>query len=110
MLTNATVRTDIDQGQAGTLANLYQTNGLNGQIGFYANPYILGGNMTQNFSNSTYNGLQVDVRHRMHNGLQLLANYTWSIVLRYCLGDQLSRFEPLLDNNIPKIERSSRPL
>ncbi|HLK68364.1 MAG TPA: TonB-dependent receptor [Bryobacteraceae bacterium] len=108
-LTNSTVRADIDQGVAGTLATLYQTNGLNGPINFFANPYILGGNLITNYSNSTYNSLQVDVRHRYRNGLQLQANYVFSKVLSDALGDQQTRFEPFLDANNGKLERARAP-
>src|SRR6185369_12419097 len=103
-LTASSVRTAIDQGAPGTLATLYQTNGLNGPISFFANPLILGGNLITNFSNSTYNALQVDVRHRYRNGLQFQANYTWSKVLSDSLGDQQTRFEPLLDSSNGKLE------
>ncbi|MBZ5618511.1 MAG: TonB-dependent receptor [Acidobacteriia bacterium] len=109
VLTASSVRTDIDQGAVGTLATLYQTNGLNGPISFFANPYILGGNMITNYSNSSYNALQVDVRHRYRNGFQLQANYVWSKVLSDSLGDQQSRFEPFLDANNPRLERARAP-
>jgi hypothetical protein len=109
LLTNSTVRTQIDQGQPGALASLYQSNGLNGSVNFFANPYILGGNMITNFSNSTYNALQVDVRHRYRNGFQIQANYVWSKVLSDALGDQQTRFEPLLDASNGKLERARAP-
>lgn len=109
VLTNSTVRTDIDQGAVGTLATLYQTNGLNGPISFFANPFILGGNMITNYSNSSYNALQVDVRHRYRNGFQFQANYVWSKVLSDALGDQQTRFEPFLDFNNAKLERARAP-
>ncbi|MCX6622397.1 MAG: TonB-dependent receptor [Acidobacteria bacterium] len=108
-LTNSTIRNNIDQGQVGTLANTYQTNRLNGPISFYTNPFILGGNMITNYSNSSYNGLQIDVRHRHRNGLQWQVNYTWSKVLSDAMGDQQTRFEPFLDINNPKLERARAP-
>ena len=109
LLTNSTVRTYIDQGQAGTLASTYQTSLLNGPINFFANPYILGANMITNYSNSTYNALQIDVRHRYRNGLQWQVNYSWSKVLSDAMGDQQTRFEPFLDVNNPKLERARAP-
>jgi hypothetical protein len=109
LLSNGTVRTYIDQGAAGTLATLYQTNGLNGPLNFFANPYILGGNMITNYSNSTYNALQVDVRRRYRHGLQWQANYVWSKALSDAMGDQQTRFEPFLDINNPKLERARAP-
>ena len=108
-LTNSTVRTYIDQGAVGTLANTYQTSRLNGPISFYANPWILGGNMITNYSSSSYNAMQVDVKHRYKNGLQWQVNYTWSKVLSDAMGDQQTRFEPFLDVNNGKLERARTP-
>ncbi|PWT98709.1 MAG: hypothetical protein C5B51_28600 [Terriglobia bacterium] len=109
LLTNGTIRTYIDQGQIGTLASTYQTNGLNGPVNFFNNPLILGANLITNFSNSTYNAFQVEVRHRYRRGLQIQANYTFSKVLSDALGDTQTRFEPLLDNQNGKLERSRAP-
>ena len=109
LLTNGQIRTAIDQGAPGTLATLYQTNGLNGAVNFFPNPYILGANLTGNYSNSTYNALQVEVRHRYRSGLQFQANYTYSKALSDSLGDQQSRFEPFLDGTNPSLERARVP-
>ena len=109
LLTNGTIRTQIDQGAPGTLATTYQTNGLNGSVNFFPNPYILGGNLTGNYSNSTYNALQIEVRHRYRSGLQFQANYTYSKALSDSLGDQQSRFEPFLDATNPSLERARVP-
>ena len=110
-LASASVRTAIDQGQVAVLANSYQTTGLTRDtpISFYANPYILGGNMIANYSNSSYNALQADVRRRYRNGLQLQVNYTWSKVLSDALGDQQTRFEPFLDIRNAQGERARTP-
>ena len=109
LLTNGTIRTYIDQGQVGTLASTYQTNGLNGSVNFFNNPLILGGNLTTNASSSSYNSLQVDVRHRYRSGLQFQANYAFSKVLSDSLGDYQSRFQPYLDNANGKLERARAP-
>jgi len=109
LLTNATVRTQIDQGQVGNLANIYQTNGLNGALNFYNAPLVLGANLITNFSNSTYHALHVDARHRYRNGMQFQANYVFSKVLSDALGDAQSRFEPFLDFNNARIERARAP-
>ena len=53
LLTNSTVINDIRTGQPGTLAQLYQMNGLNGNINFFPNPNGLGMNSITNGSNST---------------------------------------------------------
>ena len=105
-LTNGTVISDIQTGQVGELASYYQTSGINGSANFYNNPNILGGNVLTNYSNATYNGLQVDVTHRFSHGFQFQANYVFSRVLGDSQGDQQTDFEPFLDINNAKIERS----
>ncbi|MGB9606085.1 MAG: TonB-dependent receptor domain-containing protein, partial [Bryobacteraceae bacterium] len=109
LLTNATVQTYIRQGQAGELANVYQVNRLNGQVNFYRNPYGLGCNMLTNYSNSTYNALQLDVRRRVSRGLYVQFNYGYSKVLSDAAGDEQTRFEAFLDINNPKLERARAP-
>ncbi len=109
LLTNSTVRSYLQTGQVGELANWYTINSLNGPVAFYNNPYALGINTIANYSNSTYNGLQFEATRRMSKGLQLQANYTYAKVLSDAMGDQQHRFEPFLDMNNPKIERARAP-
>jgi hypothetical protein len=104
-LTNSSVKSYMQTGQVGELANFYQINGINGPYNFYNNPYILGGNVMTNYSNSTYNALQLDARHNLSHGLQAQINYTFSKVLSDANGDQQTDFEPFLDINNTKIER-----
>lgn len=109
LLTNSTIRTYIDQGQIGQLASTYQTNRLNGSVNFFNNPNLLGANLITNVSNSTYNALQVDLRHRYRSGVQFQANYTFSKVLSDANGDVAQRFEPYLDMNNGRWERARAP-
>jgi len=104
-LTNSSVKSYMQTGQVGELASFYQTNSINGPYNFYANPNILGGNVMTNYSNSTYNALQMDVRHNLSHGLTFQANYTFSKVLSDAEGNQQTDFEPFLDINNTKIER-----
>jgi TonB dependent receptor len=108
-LTNATIVGLIQTGQVGELANTYQINALNGNFNFYPSPLGQGRNLTTNFSNSTYNGLQLEVRHPIGHGLQAQANYTYSKTLSATAGDQQTDFEPLLDVNNQRIEKSRPP-
>jgi hypothetical protein len=62
--------------------------------------------MLNNYSNSTYNSLQVEARHRATAGLEFTANYTFSKVLSDTAGDSQSRIEQFLDVNNPGIERA----
>jgi hypothetical protein len=109
LLDNPTVRNLIETGQAGELASTYQTNRLNGPLSFFLNPFALGTNLLTNYSNSTYNALQVEVRRRAATGLNLQANYTYSKVLSDAAGDGQTRFEAFLDNSNAKIERARTP-
>jgi hypothetical protein len=108
-LTNSTVLTYLQTGQAGTLGQFYQTNGINGNTNFFPNPNALGANYTSNGADSTYNSLQIDARRRYSHGLSLQANYTYSKVLSNTLGDTQTNFEPFLDNANPQAERAPAP-
>jgi hypothetical protein len=105
-LTNATVISDIQTGQVGELGSFYQSNRLNGSVNFFQNPNALGTNALENYSNERYNALQVDVQHRFAHGLQFQFNYVYSKVMSDAQGDQQTDFEPFLDINNAKIEKS----
>jgi len=109
LLTNSTISGLIDQGQVGELANTYQTNALNGPVNFYANPSGLGMNVITNYSNASYNALQLDVTRRFSQNFQFQFNYSFSKVLSDAFGDGQTRFEPFLDMNNAKLERSRAP-
>jgi hypothetical protein len=106
MLTNSTVVGLIQTGQAGQLANLYQTSLLNGSVNFYRNPLIQGANYMTNYSNATYNALQINYTKQTLHGLSLQGNYTYSKALSDSAGDGQNRFEPFLDINNGKIEKA----
>jgi len=112
-LTNATNRTSIQQGAVADLAYTYQSTKANGPINFFPNPYAASLRMMTNYSNSTYNGLQVDMRTRERRGLTLFANYTYSKVLTDAVSgvdnNNQGRYEPMIDNNNPKLERARAP-
>jgi hypothetical protein len=108
LLTNATIRNLIETGSAGELAYTYHINDLNGSVPFFRNPVTLGANVIANYSNSSYNALQVEVRRRMQ-ALALQANYTYGKVLSDSLGDTPERFEAILDMANPSIERARAP-
>jgi hypothetical protein len=105
-LSDPDVRNLIETGQVGQLAEVYEVNGLNGNVTFFPNPKALGTDMLNNYSNSTYNGLQVVVRHRAKSGLDFSANYTYAKVLSDTAGDLQSRIEQFLDINNPSLERA----
>ncbi|HUK17939.1 MAG TPA: TonB-dependent receptor [Bryobacteraceae bacterium] len=111
LLTDPTVRNLIQTGQAADLAYTYQVDGYNGGAGqeivpFFPQPYALGSDILTNYSNSTYNSLQAEVRRRMRSGLTFEANYTFSKVLSDADGDVQSRIQHFLDINNPGLERA----
>ncbi|MEZ5355369.1 MAG: TonB-dependent receptor [Bryobacteraceae bacterium] len=109
LLTNATVINNILQGNAGELGTIYQTNGLNGPVDFFRNPNALGANVINSGGNSTYHALQMDVRRRLSDGVNIQGNYTFGKVLSDNTGDAQSRFDPYLDLGNPSLERARAP-
>ncbi len=105
-LTNSTVRNLLQTGEVGQLAATYQEDGTNGSVSFFNNPNALGTDILNNYSNSTYNALQVTLRHRSKGGLEFQANYTYGKVLSDTAGDSQNRIEQFLDIANTKIERA----
>lgn len=107
-LTNATYSNLFVTGELGTLAQFYQTNGiLPNNFNFFTNPLLLYASLLTNLANATYNGLQVEVRKRTHNGMQFQANYTFSKNLSNASATR--GLEPQLDNPNPGIEKARAP-
>lgn len=106
LLTNGTVSNDIQTGQVGELASLYQTNALNGAQNFFTNPNTLGANLLQNFSSSSYHAGVVEVTRHTTNGFGFQASYVFSKVLSDSQDNQQTNFEPLLDLHNAKIEKA----
>lgn len=102
-------RTLIQQGQAGELAYEYQIAGENGSLNFFPNPNALGATYVTNFSNSTYEALQLETRRRLKNGLSYQVNYTFSKWLSDAPGLDPARYDPFLDINNPKLEKARTP-
>jgi hypothetical protein len=96
----------IQTGEPAELATQLQTTQLNGSVNFFPNPNALATDMLTNYSSSSYNALQVVVRHRFAHGLSLEGNYTFSKVLSDGDGDLQVRFQAFLDLNNPGLERS----
>ena len=109
LLTNSTVRNNIQTNQAAQLADFYVSNrstftaapGL-----FLPNPGIYVSDFYDNGAYTDYHGLQAEVHRRMRNGLLFEANYTWSKVLTNSSGTAQTRLEPYLDNANRSLERS----
>jgi outer membrane receptor protein involved in Fe transport len=109
VLTNPTVNTYIQKGEVGELGYYYQVNALNGKLNFFPNPNALSSVYLNNFSNSHYDSLQLEIRHRFQNGLQYQANYVFSKWLSDAGGLDQLRFEPFLDINNTALEHARTP-
>lgn len=106
LLTNATVRGLISSGEPGTLAQVYFQNRLSGAVQFVPNQSTFVADVLLNGASSDYNSLQIEGRRRFSSGLFFQANYTFSKTLTDAQGTGQTRFEPLLDNDQPRLERS----
>jgi len=99
----------IRQGDTGELGYEYQVYGLNGSLNFFPNPNALETDFVTNYSNSVYDSLQLEVRHRFQHGLEFQANYVWEKWLSDSAGTDQLRYEPFLDINNPSIGRARVP-
>lgn len=113
-LTNATVRSNIQTGQVGSLADFY-TNGSAGvavaqqaRAFFYSagNPAIYAADLILNGGRTDYHSFQTEIRRRFKSGIFGQLNYTFSKVLSNTPGTSQSRFEPFLDNARQGLEKT----
>jgi Carboxypeptidase regulatory-like domain len=104
VLGNALVRNNLNAGVPADLALLYIQNGLTGTVPFLANPNTGVVDLINNSALSRYNSLQAEIRRRLSKGFYFQANYTFQKTLTNALGIGQTRFEPLLDNNNPRLE------
>ncbi len=109
LLTDPTFQTLIENGEVGELAYEYQVEGLNGSLNFFPNPNALTTDYVTNYSNSVYDSLQIEVRHRFQHGMEFQANYVFEKWLSDAAGNDQYRYEPFLDINNPAIERARNP-
>ena len=111
-LTNATVRTALQQGEAARLANFY-LSGSTAAVATQARSFFFGaGNngiyssqFTTNGGVSDYHALQTEIRRRLKGGVSAQMNYTFSKVLTNSAGLAQNRFEPFQDNNRPELDK-----
>ena len=108
-LTDGAVVTLIQQGEPAELGYIYQVNGINGNLNFFPNPNALVTDFVTNYSNSSYQSLQLEARHRFQRGLEFQANYVFEKWLSDAAGTGQYRYEPFLDINNPSIGRARVP-
>jgi len=104
LLTNGTVRGQIQQGTPGQLALIYFTNGLQGNVQFRPNPNAGVVDYLTNDGRYRYNAFQFELRKRFTDGLAFQANYTFGKTLSTIQGDAQTRFDPFLDLAQPERE------
>ncbi len=111
LLTNATVRSDVLSGQVAALGQLYQANNFFPSTipgySYFPNPNALYSSELTGFSNSSYNGLQLEARRRLAHGIQFQASYVFSKALSDTSVER--GLDALLDNNNPSIEKARAP-
>lgn len=113
---------EIRQGQIGALVANYHFGGFdtgfnpgpsfNNWINFFANPFLVGGDLLKNTSFSTYNAAVIELRRRLSNGFYMQANYVFSKVMTDYApsnNNDQSRFQPFQDNARPGLERARAP-
>ncbi len=108
-LSDPNFQTLIENGEAGELAYEYQVQGEQGALNFFPNPNALTTDYITNYSNSSYNSFQLEVRRRFQHGMEFQGNYVFEKWLSDAAGNDPSRYEPFLDINNPRLERSRNP-
>jgi hypothetical protein len=109
LLTNSTVVGYIQRGEVGELGNFYAINNLRNGFPFYRQTLGLGMNMMTNYSNQSYNAVQLDYTRRMSRGLQAQVNYTYGKVMSDAAGTEQAQFEAFLDSQNAGLERARTP-
>ncbi len=112
-LTNANVRSFIQTGQVGSLADFYANGSAGAAVAQTARTYFLtSGNpgiyvadLILNGGATDYHSFQGEIRRRFNNGIFGQMNYTLSKVLTNSPGTAQSRLEPYIDNARPNLER-----
>jgi hypothetical protein len=98
----------IQAGRAGSLAQFYFLNGLNGSVPIVRNPNIFVDEILTNSGRYRYNALQAEVRRRFTNGISFQANYTFAKTLTDIPFEDQNRQGEIQDNNNPNLN-FSRP-
>ncbi|MDA1314385.1 MAG: hypothetical protein O2968_13680 [Acidobacteria bacterium] len=101
------MRSLIQRGEAAELGSTYYGLGFADGSGvkFVPNENTFVADYITNYSSSSYNALQIEVRRRASAGVQLQGNYSFSKVLTDSSGTFV-RFDPFLDNDSPEVERA----
>ncbi|HTV00687.1 MAG TPA: TonB-dependent receptor, partial [Luteitalea sp.] len=106
-LTNATIVSNVQTGQVGSLADFYITQRVPGAAAtFLPNPNIYAGQVIVSNARTDYHAIQLEARRRMSRGVLAQMNYTFSKALATSPGTTQARFEPFLDNSRAGLEKA----
>lgn len=106
LLTSATVRQAIQQGEVARLADTYVTTAATataGRAAFMDNPGIYAAQAMINGGYSNYNAFQVDLRRQYRGGVAGQINYTWANTYTNSSGTAQNRVEPFIDAKRPEL-------
>jgi hypothetical protein len=109
LLTNSTVKSNIQLGEAANLASVYVQSGLDNN-NFLPNPNIFVADYLTNDADSTYNALQLEAKRPVGSGLFFDSSFVWSKAITNStpLNSQ-TNVDPLLDNANPGLARTLSP-
>ncbi len=109
LLTNATVKSNIQLGEAGNLASVYVQSGLD-NANFLPNPNIFVADYLTNDADSHYEALQFEVKRPVGSSLFFDSSYVWSKAITNStpLNSQ-TNVDPLLDNANPGLATTLSP-
>jgi hypothetical protein len=106
LLTSATARTAIQQGEVARLADTYVTTAATAtqaRAAFMDNAGIYAAQAMINGGFSDYNAFQLDLRRQYRNGVAGQVNYTWANTNTNSVGTAQNRVEPFLDSARPEL-------
>lgn len=106
LLTNATIRSAIQTGQAAELLGLYHFNALTGGVQVTPNPIAGVADILENAAHSIYHAGVIEVRRRPVRGVAFGGNYTYGKVLTNSDGVGQTNFDPYLDIYNPHLDRA----
>jgi hypothetical protein len=106
LLTNSTVRTNIQQNEVAGLADFYTTNRVAGALAtFFPNSAIYDARAIKNDGWQDYHALQLELRRQYRNGIFGSVNYSFAKTTANSNGGtSQNRFEPYLDNARPQLD------
>jgi hypothetical protein len=109
LLTNATVKSNIQLGEAANLASVYVQSGLD-NANFLPNPNIFVADYLTNDADSHYEALQLEVKRPVGSSLFFDSSYVWSKAITNSepLNSQ-TNVDPLLDNANPGLATTLSP-